>query len=133
MRRRLSRPRPRRFVSILALVLFAAVAAMAVNGLASASTSTGSGGTGRLVLKHRDPATVSGTGFKPRTRVRVTFVGTQTVVHRPVTNALGAFTTTFPMGVDRCSGWSVSASQPGRATIILRGRAEPMCAPMSTP
>jgi uncharacterized protein (DUF58 family) len=129
MRTALSRPRPRRAGAILAFLL-AAVASIAANGLASASTS--SGGAARLVLKEQNPATVSGTGFKLRARVRVTFVGTQTFVRRPVTNSRGAFTATFPTIADRCTSWSVTAIQPGRASVRLRGpKAE--CAPASTP
>ena len=131
MRTAFSRPRPRRFGAILALLVLATVASIAANGLASASTT--SGGAARLVLKQHSPATVRGTGFTPRTRVRVTFVGTQTVVRRPVTNPRGAFTATFPTVVDRCSAWYVTASQPGRSTVILRGPAQPMCDPSSTP
>ena len=77
MRTAFGRPRPRRFGAVLALLLVAASASIAANGLASASTS--SGAAARLVFKQRNPATVSGTGFKPRTRIWVTFVGTQTV------------------------------------------------------
>ena len=107
-----------------------AVIALAAAGLAGANTS--SQRARRLVLKSRDPATVSGTGFKPRSRVRVTFVGAQTFVRRPVTNSLGAFTATFPTVVDRCTAFSVSASQPGRPTVVLKGAAKPECAPPLT-
>jgi hypothetical protein len=130
MRTAFRRPRPRRFGAVLALLLIAAAGSIAVNGLASASTS--SGGAAKLVLKRDDPATVSGTGFKPRARVRVKFVGTQTFVRRPVTNSRGAFTATFPTATDRCSAWSVTASQPGRAAVVLRGAARPECTPLST-
>ena len=84
------------------------------------------------MLERRDPATVGGTGFKSRSRVRVAFVSARTFVRHPVTNAQGAFTATFPTVVDRCTAWSVSASQPGRATVVLRGP-RPQCAPASTP
>jgi hypothetical protein len=111
------------------LLLLAAAASIAANGLASASTSSGA----RLVLKQHDPAIVRGTGFKAQARVRVTFRGAQTFVRRPVTNSQGAFTATFPTVADRCSVWSVTASQPGRSAVVLRGPAKPECAPASTP
>ncbi|HUA06779.1 MAG TPA: hypothetical protein VMB27_22925 [Solirubrobacteraceae bacterium] len=130
MRTAFSRPRPRRFGALLALLLIAAVASIAVNGLASANT--GSGGVARLVLKRQDPATVGGTGFKPDARVRVTFAGAGKFVRRPMTNSRGAFTATFPTFTDRCSAWMVTASQPGRAPVVLRGAARPECTPMST-
>lgn len=132
MRTPSSRSRIRPPAVVLALLVLAAAAWITATGLASATTSA-SHHAAKLVLKSHDPATVSGTGFNPRARVRVTFVAAQTFVRRPVTNSLGAFTTTFPTVVDRCSGYSVSASQPGRATVVLRGPAKPECAPASTP
>jgi hypothetical protein len=131
MRTPSSRSRFRRPGAVLALLVLAAAAWIAATGLASANSS--SHRAARLVLKRNDPATVSGTGFKPRSRVRVTFVGAQTFVRRPATTTLGAFTATFPTVVDRCSAFSVSASQPGRATVVLRSPAKPECAPASTP
>jgi hypothetical protein len=116
---------------VLALLVLAAAAWVAASGLASASTSTRRAAT--LVLRSHDPATVSGTGFKPRSRLRVTFAGMQTFVRRPMTNSAGAFTATFPTVVDRCTAFSVSASQQGRATVVLRSPAKPECAPASTP
>jgi hypothetical protein len=116
---------------VLALLVLAAAAWIAASGLASANT-TGHRAA-KLVLSGHDPATVSGTGFKPRSRVSVTFAGMQTFVRRPMTNSAGAFTTTFPTVVDRCTAFSVSASQPGRAIVVLRSPAKPECAPMSTP
>ena len=129
MRTPSSRTRFRRPGAVLALVVLAAAAWIAATGLASASTSGHR--AAKLALVGHDPATVRGTGFKPRARVRVTFDGTQ--VRRPVTNAQGAFTATFQTVVDRCTTWSVTASQPGRATVVLRGPAKPECAPASTP
>jgi hypothetical protein len=111
------------------VLALAAAAWIAATGLASANTS---GHLGKLVLKSQDPATVSGSGFRAHKRVRVTFVSTRTFVRRPMTNSLGRFTTTFPTAIDRCTAFSVTASQPGRATVVLRGGAKPACAPMST-
>ena len=131
MRTPSSRSRFRRPGAILALLALAAAAWIAATGLASATTSTSAHRAAKLALVSHDPATVHGTGFKPRTRVRVTFDAT--LVRRPVTNAQGAFTATFQTVVDRCTTWSVSASQPGRPTVVLRGPAKPECAPASTP
>ena len=130
MRTRSSRSRFRRPGAILALLVLAAAAWIAATGLAGAN---GNHRATKLVLRSSDPATMRGTGFKARSRVRVTYVGAQTFVRRPVTNSLGTFTATFPTVVDRCSGFSVSASQPGRATVVLKSPAKPECAPASTP
>jgi hypothetical protein len=131
MRTPSSRSRSHRTGAVLTLLVLAAAAWVAATGLASANTSGHR--AAKLVLRSGDPAIVDGTGFKPRSRVRVTFVGAQTFVRRPVTNSLGAFTATFPTVVDRCSGFSVTASQPGRATVVLANRPKPECAPASTP
>ena len=81
MRTPSSRSRFRRPGAILALLVLAAAAWIAATGLASANTSGHR--AAKLALVGRDPATVRGTGFKPRTRVRVTFDGTQALVRRP--------------------------------------------------
>jgi hypothetical protein len=77
--------------------------------------------------------TVAGRHFKPRTRVRVTLAVTGTQSRKVQTDAQGAFTTTFSTAIDRCSSWSVTASQPGRAPVVIRGGAKPQCAPAGTP
>jgi hypothetical protein len=130
MRTPSSRSRFRRTAAIPVLLVLAA-AWIAATGLAGATTSAHR--AAKLVLRSHDPATVNGTGFKARSRVRVTYAGAQTFVRRPGTNSLGAFTTTFPTVVDRCSGFTVSASQPERAPIVLRSPARPECTPASTP
>jgi hypothetical protein len=82
-----------------------------------------------LVLTKRSPVTVRGTGFKPNTRVRVTLLEARKAVRRPLANSRGAFTATFAsVVIDRCSGWTVTANQPGRATVILHAP-KPECAP----
>ena len=131
MRTPSSRPRSRRFGAILVLLLLAAAASVAISGLASASTNTHHGA--RLALKRTNPATVSGTGFKAHRAVRIRFVSAQTFVRHPVANGRGAFTATFPTVIDRCSGYTVTATQPGRATVVLRNRPLPECAPARTP
>ncbi|MGH2883293.1 MAG: hypothetical protein ACRDPA_11450, partial [Solirubrobacteraceae bacterium] len=94
MRTASSWSRFRRSGALLVLVVLAAAAWAAATGLASATTSGHR--VAKLVLKSHDPATVNGAGFKARSRVRVTYVGAQTFVRRPVTNSIGALTTTFP-------------------------------------
>ena len=128
MRTRLSRSHFH-FAGILVVlpVLLGAVAALA-SGAPTAHQARAT-----LVLTSRHPATVRGTGFKPSTRVRVTLLDGQKLVRRPLTNGNGTFTTSFPMVIDRCSVWSISASQPGRAPLVLRSPAKPECAPASTP
>ena len=81
-----------------------------------------------LVLTRRNPVTVRGTGFKPDARVRVTLVEAHKLVRRPLASSRGTFTTTFSAVIDRCSGWTITASQPGRATVILHA-AKPQCPP----
>ena len=82
-----------------------------------------------LVLTKRNPVTVRGTGFKPNAHVRVTLRSAKRLVHRPLANRRGAFTTTFSsVVIDRCSGWTVTANQPGRANVILHGP-KPECPP----
>lgn len=86
----------------------------------------------RLVLVSRAPITIAGHNFTPRARVRVRLVSARTVSRTPVASRAGAFTVTFGTVLDRCSGWSVTASQQNRTTVVLRG-AKPQCAPAGTP
>ena len=67
-----SRSRFRRPAAILVLLVLAAAAWIAATGLAGATTSGHR--AAKLVLRSHDPATVNGTGFKARSRVRVTYV-----------------------------------------------------------
>jgi hypothetical protein len=81
-----------------------------------------------LVLTKRNPVTVRGTGFRPDTRVRVTLVEAHKLLRRPLASSRGTFTATFSAVIDRCSEWTITASQPGRATVILHA-AKPQCPP----
>lgn len=81
-----------------------------------------------LVMTTRNPVSVRGTGFRAHTRVRVTLFAPQKQVRRPLTNSRGTFTANFSAVIDRCSGWTVTAAQPGRATVVLHG-ARPECPP----
>ena len=118
-----SRSRIRLAGALVALLVALGAAAALASGAQNAHQARAS-----LTLTTRNPITVRGTGFKPSARVRVALLDGGTTVRRPVTNARGAFTTTFSAVIDRCSAWSVTATQPGRAPVILRG-AKPECAP----
>jgi hypothetical protein len=100
---------------------------------ASAAPQRSQRSTPSLTLTRRNPVTVSGHGFRPRARVHVRLIATRTLSRTPKANRAGAFTVTFPMVIDRCSSWSISAAQPHSLTAVLRGPAKPECAPAATP
>jgi hypothetical protein len=109
---------------VVALVMLAGTAATLAIGAPRAHDARAT-----LAITSRNPVTVRGTGFKPRTRVRVALVEAHKLVRQPLASSRGTFTATFSSAViDRCSGWTVTASQPGRATVILHG-ARPECPP----
>jgi len=120
MRSALSRSRIR-FAGALAALL--GVAATLASGAPRAHQARAA-----LVLVHRIPVTVRGTGFTPHARARVTLADVQKQVRRPLTSAHGTFTVTFSAVVDRCSGWTVIATQPGRPLVVLHGP-KPECPP----
>jgi hypothetical protein len=115
---------------VAALVALAAVAGGLASGLASGEPARPT--LAVFELRSSDVVAVQGTGFTPNRRVRVTLLAVHRRVHRPLADRHGVFTTTFSTAVDRCSGWSISASQRGRATVVVRGP-KPECAPASTP
>lgn len=120
----MQRKRVRLAGTLVAVLLLLATAATLAIGAPRAHQARAA-----LVLAKRNPVTVRGTGFKPNTHVRVTLLEAQRLVRRPLANSRGIFTTTFSSAViDRCSGWTVTASQPGRANVILHG-AKPECPP----
>ena len=82
-----------------------------------------------LALVSRSPATVLGRHFRPRVAVRMTLHGSRSLTLSARPDARGTFTVVFAEVLDRCSGWSVSARQPGRALVSLRGGPQPECAP----
>ena len=125
---------PRRAVLLLAALALLVCGVLTLTGAFGASASGASARpVAHLALVKRDPVTVSGRGFRPRVRVRLLLTDQGTVARRPLTSRNGTFTATFPTTLDRCSNWSVTATQPGRATVILRSPAKPECAPMSPP
>ena len=109
--------------TVLAIVIGASSAAQRANQAHAAPD---------LVLTKLSPVTVLGRHFEPRTRVQVTLKAPRSLSRRARTNASGAFTVTFPVVIDRCTSWSVSASQGRHALVVVRG-AKPECAPARTP
>ena len=110
--------------ALIALLLLLGIAATLAIGAPRALQARAA-----LTVTRRNPITVRGTGFKPNTHVRVTLLQPQKVVRRPLANGRGMFTTTFSaVVIDHCSGWTLTASQPGRATVVLHGP-KPQCAP----
>lgn len=123
MRTRLSRSRVRLAGAFVGLLVLLGSAAALASGAPRAHQARAA-----LTITRRNPVTIKGTGFKPRARVRVVLFVGHKQTRRPLTNAHGAFTAKFTEVLDRCSGWTVTASQPGRATVFLRG-ARPQCPP----
>src|ERR1700755_2868016 len=116
MRTAFGRPRIRLNGAFVALLVLLGTAATLASGAPRAHQARAT-----LTITHRNPVTIRGSGFKAHARVRGTLFLSTKQVRRPVNNAHGAFTTTFSAVIDRCSGWAVTASQPGRATVFLHG------------
>jgi hypothetical protein len=108
--------------------------ALLVAGALVLGDASGAGArpTARLALVKGNPVTVSGHGFRAHARVHLMLVADGTFWRRPLTNRYGAFTVTFSAVIDHCTGWSVTATQPGRTPVILRSPAKPVCAPLGT-
>ena len=116
-----------------ALVVATLVALVAGALVLSTASGAGARPVAHLRLVKRDPVTISGRGFRPHVRVHLLLKDPGTVARQPRASRNGTFTATFPTTLDRCSGWTVTATQPGRAIVILRSPAKPECAPMSPP
>jgi hypothetical protein len=121
-------------VSRRRIVLIVATLALVCAAVLVLSSASGAGArpVAHLTLVRSNPVTVSGRGFRPHVRVALRVVAHTTVTRRPLANSNGRFTVTFPTVIDRCSGWSVTATQSGRSPVMLRSPAKPECAPLST-
>ncbi len=126
------RNRPGRSPLRLAGLLVAVVASLSVAAALASGAQEAHQTRAGLALKSRNPVTVRGIGFKAHSRVTVTLFVGRKLVRRPLADRLGTFTASFPAVIDRCSAWSLTASQAGRAPVVLRG-AKPECAPAATP
>jgi len=113
----------------LVLVTAGLLAVAAIVGIASATTDQASASRASLRMVRLNPVTITGHGFKARRRVHVRLMVGHTISRRPLANRSGAFTVQFPTVVDRCSGFTVTASQQNRPTVVLQLPPKPACAP----
>ncbi|MGZ4170268.1 MAG: hypothetical protein ACXVRW_06695 [Solirubrobacteraceae bacterium] len=115
--------------------LFVTMLTVLIAGALALSSASGAGvrPVAHLALVKSNPVTVSGRGFRPRVRVQLRLVANTTLSRRPLAGRNGTFTVTFPAVIDRCSGWRVTATQPGRAPVMLRSPPKPECAPLRAP
>ncbi len=111
-----------------AAATLAAVVVAASIGLSGSATAQRVRAAPSLTVTARNPVTVRGSHFAPRSRVNVTVVAARTLSRHARSDARGRFEVTFPTVIDRCTSWSVSASQRNHARVVLRG-AKPECAP----
>ncbi len=118
---------PRR-IAIIAVTLVPLIVVGAVLSGSYAAARGDQHPTPRLAVTNRDPLTIRGRGFEPRSGIRVTVTAQRTSVRRLRANRIGAFAVTFSTVVDRCTSWSVSATQRQRLVAVLRGP-KPECPP----
>jgi hypothetical protein len=126
---KLSLTPPRRRRLTLVLVTAALLAVAAIVGIASATTDRASTSRASLRMVRLNPVTITGHGFKAHRRVDVRLATGHTISRSPLANRSGSFTVQFPTVVDRCSGFTVTASQQSRPTAVLRVPPKPACAP----
>lgn len=108
-------------------VLAGIVGALVATAVASAPAAGSVRPAPTLRLMSRNPVTVAGAHFPARSSVQVTLITSRGRTRRVRTSAQGAFTVTFATAIDRCSGWLLTARQPGRALVVLHV-AVPQCA-----
>jgi hypothetical protein len=127
MKLSLTPSRRRRVTAVLVTAGLLAVAAIV--GIASATTDRASTSRASLRTIRLNPVTIAGHGFKAHRRVHVRLMVGHTISRTPLANRTGSFTVKFPTVVDRCSGFTVTASQQNRPTVVLQVPAKPACAP----
>jgi hypothetical protein len=86
----------------------------------------------RLIELTSHPLTIAGRHFKPHSHLRVTLSSVGQSTKRVTVKGNGRFTVVFTTAVDRCTQWTVKATQPGRAPVVVRGP-KPECTPAGTP
>jgi hypothetical protein len=103
-----------------------AAASLAVGALVTGLGSAGAGGGASLRVTKFAPLTVRGTGFHPRSRLRVTASAGKTSTHFLRAGASGSFTTVFRgLNVGTCEAFTVRAEGDGTLAVVKRGR--PVC------
>ena len=119
----------RRRRSVLVLVTASLLAVAAIVGIASATTDQAGTSRASLRMVRLNPVTITGHGFKAHRRVHVRLMVGHTISRTPLANRAGSFTVQFQTVVDRCSGFTVTASQQNRPTVVLQVPPKPACAP----
>jgi hypothetical protein len=114
-----------RYMKRTAAILMGLVLATAVAASCAASAHKPSP---TLTLASRNPVVVSGHHFTPRRKVHLVVTATRTQSRAVTANRQGTFTAAFATVIDRCTSWSVTATQPGHAPVVIRG-AKPQCPP----
>ena len=92
----------------------------------------GHSSTPQLIVVSSHPLTIQGRHFKPHAHVRVTLSSLGQTTKRVTVKGNGRFTVVFSTAVDRCTQWTVKATQPGHASVLKRGP-KPQCTPAGTP
>lgn len=105
------------------------LALVALGSLIAISSAAGSSHAPSLKPIKQHPFTVQGSYFKPHAHVKVTLMWTAKTTKTVTVGRYGRFTVSFNQAVDRCTQWSVRATQPGHASVLIRGP-KPQCAPM---
>ena len=119
----------RKTLHLLALTL----TVVALGSLAAISEAAGGQfSTPQLIVVSSHPLTIAGRHFKPHSHVRVTLSSVGQTTKRVTVKGNGRFTVVFSTAVDRCTQWTVKATQPGHAPVFKRGP-KPQCTPAGTP
>jgi hypothetical protein len=107
-----------------------AILVLATIALAHTAT-TGAAQQPRLRIERWSPATVTGADFRAHERVRVVLHHPgKTETRRTHTNANGSFSARFAdVTLDRCSGYSITATGSSGSRARLVRRALPECPP----
>jgi hypothetical protein len=114
-------------------LLTLALTVVALGSLAAIGQAAGRRSSkAQLLVVSSHPLTIAGRHFKPGSHVRVTLSWVGQTTKRVTVKRSGRFTVVFSTVVDRCTQWTVKATQPGHAPLFKRGPS-PQCTPAGTP